>query len=132
MYPTEAIMAEDILRLRNMTFHAYHGVWDEEREVGQRFEVDLEIYTDSRAAGRSDRLKDTIDLYKVYEVVEEVVTSGRYQLVEAIAEQVASAVCDRFPVPKLRVRVRKPHSPIPGISEGIEVEIVRASNGATG
>jgi dihydroneopterin aldolase len=119
-------MTNDILRLRNMTFHAYHGVWDEEREVGQRFEVDIEIFTDSRAAGASDRLKDTVDLYKVYEVVEEIVTSGRFQLVEALAENVATAVRERFGVGKLLVRVRKPHSPIPGISEGIEVEIVRS------
>ncbi len=118
-------MADDILRLRNMTFHAHHGVWDEEREVGQRFEVDIEIFMDTSAAGRSDRLKDTVDLYKVYQTVEEIVTSGRYQLVEALAEHVAAAVQQRFGVDRLRVCVRKPHSPIPGISEGIEVEIIR-------
>ncbi len=121
-------MEQDVIRLKNMLFHAYHGVWDEEREVGQRFQVDVEIYGDFSTAGKSDRLKDTVDLYRVYQVVEQVVVRRQFKLVEALAESIAQALLREFAIQKIRVRVRKPNSPIKGISDGIEVEILRTSS----
>lgn len=119
-------MPTDVIRLSNMLFHAFHGVWDEEREVGQRFEVDIEIMMDTSTAGRSDLLRDTIDLYKIYECVEVIVTQRKYKLVEALAEAIAGTLLEKFAMPQLLVRVRKPNSPIRGICDGIEVEIVRS------
>jgi len=118
-------MSRDIIRLKNMTFHAFHGVWDEEREIGQRFEVDVELQVDVRAAAETDKLKDTVDLYKVFEAVEKVVVHGKFRLVETMAERIARQLLRGFEVNEVRVRVRKPHAPIRGIQEGIEVEIVR-------
>ena len=122
-------MAEDIIKLKRMLFHAYHGVWDEEREVGQRFEVDVELFMDISPAGRTDALKDTIDLYKLYDAVEDIVVNRNYKLVETLAETIAKELLAQFPIPKLLVRVRKPNSPIRGISDGIEVEILRSKQG---
>ncbi len=118
-------MPQDIIRLRNMTFHAHHGVWDEEREIGQRFEVDLELSTDVTQAAGSDKLKDTIDLYTVFESVEQIVVRQTFNLVETIAERVAEKVLTDFAISEVRVIVRKPRAPIRGIQDGIEVEIVR-------
>jgi len=119
-------MTSDVLRLKNMTFHAYHGVWDEEREIGQRFEVDVEIKSDVRTAAETDKLKDTVDLYAVFEKVEGVMSNGKFRLVETMAERIAKEILLTFKVPEVLVRVRKPHAPIRGIQDGIEVEIVRA------
>lgn len=121
-------MPGDILKLKNMTFHAYHGVWDEEREIGQRFEVDVELKMDVRAAANSDRLKDTVDLYAVFEAVQGVVLNGKYLLLETMAEKVAQTILQKFNVQEALVRVRKPHAPIGGIQDGIEVEIVRSGS----
>jgi dihydroneopterin aldolase len=118
-------MPEDVLRLNKMVFHAYHGVWDEERQVGQRFEVDVAIVGDTSVSGKSDSLKDTVDLYKLYDTVEKVVTKRNFKLVEALAETIARTLLEKFPIHKVLVRVRKPNSPIRGITDGIEVEIVR-------
>lgn len=115
-----------MLKLKNMTFHAYHGVWDEERQIGQRFEVDVELKMDVRKAAKTDRLKDTIDLYKVFAEVESVIEGEKYLLVETMAERVAQRILEKFTPSEIRVRVRKPHAPIKGIQDGIEVEIVRS------
>ncbi len=111
-----------------MTFHAYHGVWDEEREIGQRFEVDLELVTDVREAARTDKLKDTVDLYSVFETVEQVILSGPFRLLETMAEKIARDVLQKYRVEQVVVRVRKPHAPIRGIQDGIEVEIQRSAS----
>ncbi len=118
-------MAKDILRLKNMTFHAYHGVWDEEREIGQRFEVDMELMVDVGAVAKTDKLRDTVDLYTVFQTVEAVISEQKFNLVETMAERIADRVLQDFSVSELLVRVRKPHAPIRGIQDGIEVEIVR-------
>ena len=118
-------MPSDYIRLNKMVFRGYHGVWDEERQVGQRFEVDIEFVIDIKVAAKSDNIKDTIDLYKVYQVVETIVTKKSFKLVETLAETITTTLLRQFPIQELRVRVRKPNSPVPGICDGIEVEIVR-------
>ena len=118
-------MPNDYLRLNKMVFRGYHGVWDEERQVGQRFEVDVEFVFDIQPAAQSDNIKDTIDLYKVYQIVETIVTKKSFKLVETLAETIATALLRKYPVAALRVNLRKPNSPVPGICDGIEVEIVR-------
>lgn len=117
----------DILRVRNMTFHGYHGLLPEEARLGQRFEVDVELRLDLGPAGRGDDPSRTADYAAVYRVVEEVVVGPRrYDLVEAVAEAVAAAVGQRFPgVESILVRVRKPHPPVPSHFDGLEVEIER-------
>jgi dihydroneopterin aldolase len=118
-------MAWDCIRLNKMVFRGYHGVWDEERQVGQRFEVDVEFAGDIKTAAKSDNIRDTIDLYKVYQIVEKIVTRKSFKLVETLAETIAASLLRHFPVEELRLRVRKPNSPVPGICDGIEIEIVR-------
>ncbi len=119
-------MPVDTLRLRNMTFHAFHGVWDEEREIGQRFEVDVELKVDAQAASLTDKLKDTIDLAAVFEKVQHVIVEGRYRLLETMGEKVAQKILQDFDVSEVRVRVRKPHAPIRGTQDGMEVELTRS------
>ncbi|MFQ5770814.1 MAG: dihydroneopterin aldolase, partial [bacterium] len=104
------------------------GVWDEEREIGQRFEVDVELKTDCRAAVKSDRLRDTVDLKAVFVTVKKVVSNGKFLLLETMANRIAQSILAEFNgVDEVLVRVRKPHAPIPGIQDGIEVEIVRST-----
>ncbi|MCG3155144.1 MAG: Dihydroneopterin aldolase [bacterium] len=120
-------MPADIIRLNRMIFHAYHGYWDEERQVGQRFEVDVELQVNVQQAASSDNIRDTVDLYKVYQTVEHVVTKNTFKLVETLTQVIADTLLREFNLAQVRVRVRKPNSPVPGISDGIEVEIQRSA-----
>jgi dihydroneopterin aldolase len=122
-------MPADFLRLKNMVFHGYHGYWDEERRVGQRFEVDVELTVEVAQAAQTDHIRDTVDLYKVYQAVEKVVTGKRFKLVETLAEKIASVLLRRFAIRDVHLCVRKPNSPVPGICDGIEVEIFRERGG---
>ena len=115
----------DTIRLSNLIFYAYHGVEESEKQMGQRFEVDVELYLELNIAGRSDQLKDTIDYTEVYQVIEELVLEGEYNLIEALAEDIAQNIVNRFPVAETLVRVRKPHVSLRGISDGVEIEIIR-------
>jgi 7,8-dihydroneopterin aldolase/epimerase/oxygenase len=119
-------MAEDRIILQGMVFYGYHGVNPEERVQGQRFEVDLDLEMDLSAAGLSDDLAHTVNYAAAYKLAKEVVEGQPYNLIEAVAERLASALLSRFPLGGVRVRVRKPWAPIKGsVLESVAVEIVR-------
>src|ERR1700738_1582261 len=64
-------------------FFGGHGVFPAERELGARFSVDVELEGDLRVPGASDRLEDTIDYARAYDVVREVVEGEPCHLLEA-------------------------------------------------
>lgn len=119
-------MPLDHIRLRGMRFYGYHGALPAERELGQRFVVDVELAFDLRPAGQSDDLARTVSYAEVYDLVRAVVEGPPRALLECVAEQVAARILERFAiVEEVRVLARKPEAPIPGILEAAEVEIIR-------
>jgi dihydroneopterin aldolase len=121
----------DKLKITGMTFHAFHGVTELERESGQRFEVDVEMQLDLSMAGRTDLIEHTIDVREVYETVAEVVMEGNFRLIEAMAERIADVIFDRYSVYNVTIRIVKPYAALGGIARGIEVVMNRhrESNG---
>ena len=117
-------MTSDVLRIRNMAFFAYHGLFPEEARLGQRFEVDVEIFGDFRGMAHQAQ-PDVADYPQVYALVERVMTQERYGLVEALADRIAEVLQNELKLNQLLVRVRKPHPPLPAHFDGIEVEVRR-------
>ena len=115
----------DILRIINMVFHAYVGQENSEREVGQKIEVDVDLFLDLSTAGQTDSINNTIDTRDIYKIIEEITMEGEGYLIEGLAEKIASALIEKLEVPEVLVRVRKPNAGIGGICDGIEVEIIR-------
>src|SRR5690625_4139396 len=105
---------DDRVTLRNMQFYARHGVYGAERELGQRFEVDVDLFLDASEAAATDDLAKAVNYVDVYEFVKEVVQGEPFNLIEALAGAVADGVLERFPVDGVTVRVRKPSVAIGG------------------
>ncbi len=97
-----------VIELRGLEVHGFHGVLEEERRVGQRFLVDLELEPVHDGAAASDRIEDTVDYRDVVTVVQEVSSRTSYRLLEAFAASIADELLDRLPLRSVRVRVRKP------------------------
>lgn len=121
--------AADRIFLEGMLFFGYHGVQPEERSRGQRFLVDVELTVDLRAAGRSDDLARTINYSEVYRRVREIVEGPPQQLIETVAETIATALLTEFRPDVARVTVRKPDAPIEGaVFQSVGVSVVRDLN----
>lgn len=118
---------QDILKINNMVFHAFIGQENYEHEVGHRYEVDVKLNLDLATAGQTDNIEDTIDVRKVYRVIEEIMMEADVHLVEAITEQIANALIEKLGIAEVMVRVRKPNAPIGGICDGFEVEMTRTA-----
>ena len=116
----------DKIILEGMAFYGYHGAREEERRLGQRFLVDVELTADLAPAGKSDRLDDTLDYGEAYKVVRAVLEGPSKNLLEALAEEVAGRLLDALPAQAVRVRIKKPGVPIKGaILAHSAVEIYR-------
>ena len=116
--------SQDIIRINNASFYAYHGVATDEQNLGGKFEVDVEIRADLSAAIAHDSLRQTIDYEAVYALLQNVVTAKRYYLVEALANTIVRGILETFPSCEVvTVRVRKPHPPVKGIVDSVEVEV---------
>lgn len=115
----------DRIVIRDMVFYGYHGVFEAEREIGQRFEVDVELCLDLRSVAHSDDLDGTINYVDVYTAVKDLVEEQEFRLIESLAEAIAQQILTAYDLKEVVVRVRKPHAPIGGIVGTVEVEIRR-------
>lgn len=109
-----------------MQFYGFHGLFAEENKLGQRFNVDLELFVDLQKAGQTDYMDDSVHYGHVYETVKAIVEGEQKNLIEAVAENIAEAILGNFTkVNACQVRVVKPDAPIPGHFESVAVEIYR-------
>jgi len=112
------------IRMKNCAFFARHGVLDEEETLGQRFYVDAELDVEPGTALESDSIEATVDYGIAFREIERIVTGRRRFLIEALAFDVARALCERFPqIIQARITVRKPNAPVPGVLDHVEVTV---------
>ncbi|MCH7613703.1 MAG: dihydroneopterin aldolase [Candidatus Marinimicrobia bacterium] len=115
----------DIIRLHNMQFYGYHGVSASEKHLGGKFEVDVEMLADLKKACENDDLNASIDYEAVYKTVDSCVKNDNFYLIEALANSIAKELLNEFSISKIIVKVRKPHVPIHGMLDTVEIEISR-------
>jgi len=114
----------DTILLQGIQVPAALGVSAAERRMRRPVTLDLEIETNLAAAGRSDRIQQTIHYKRVFEVVEDVAANQPHRLVEALGQRIADAVLGKFAVDAVTVVVRKP-SPIAGVLDYAGIRIRR-------
>lgn len=114
------------LFLRALPFFARHGVHEAERELGQRFVVDVDWWLDTRPAAWADDEALTISYQQVYEHVSAVVNDDPVNLIETLAERIATRLLDHFHLlEQVRVVVHKPGAPVTGVFGDVGIEIIR-------
>jgi dihydroneopterin aldolase len=116
---------DDVILLQGIQVPAALGVTAAERRLRRPVLLDLEVRTDLRRAGRSDRIRDTLHYRHIFQVVEDVAANQEHKLVEALAERIAQAVLAKFDAEAVTVSVRKP-TPISGVLQYAGVRVTRS------
>ncbi|MEL0036975.1 MAG: dihydroneopterin aldolase [Gammaproteobacteria bacterium] len=98
----------DIVYIRDLQVSTIIGIFDWEREIKQTVSIDLEMATDISKAAQSDHIDDALNYKSIGKRVTAYVEDSDFQLVETLAENIASLVRDEFNVPWLRLRLSKP------------------------
>ena len=58
--------------IKNMMFYGFHGVYEYEREQGQKFYIDMEVETKDDKVVETDKIEDGVDMAAIYDVVKDV------------------------------------------------------------
>jgi dihydroneopterin aldolase len=116
----------DRILLNGLVFFGRHGCHAAEKELGQKFTVDIELECDLRRAGETDALEDTVDYVAVYNTAKEIIEGEPVQLLENLAQRIAEFALQDPKVVSAWVRIRKPHVAIPGALDYLGVEITRS------
>lgn len=114
--------------LKGICFEATHGVFKEEKEKAQKFEVDIKLCLNLEKCAKSDCLCDTIDYTSVVPIVKETANFKNFNLVESLATQIVKELFFRFPpVYSITITIRKPKANVVAQAQ-IEITIQRDRN----
>ena len=116
----------DKIYIRDLEFIGYHGVFEEEKKLGQKFYVTLELITNLRDAGLNDDILKTTHYGEVAKTVEKIFFSKKYDLIETLAEDIAREILLNFNlISELKLEIKKPWAPVGIPLDNVAVEINR-------
>ena len=116
----------DRIILDGMQFYGFHGCNDYEKQLGQKFRVDVEVEVSLEAARKSDNLNDTVSYSHLFRAVKSVFEGPPRNLLETVAGEIADKLITDFPVNAVAIRVKKMSPPInAGFMDFAGVEIYR-------
>lgn len=114
----------DVIFIDGLQVQALIGVYEFERDGTQPLVFDVEMEVDTRSAGGSDALADTVDYAAVAQAIQARCAQSAFALVEALAEAIAAQLLGDFPIQQVMLRVSKPQA-VPA-ARGVGVRIVRS------
>ncbi len=113
------------IKLNNMKFHSYIGVYAEEKKIGQNIEIDLACQMQSDQSRYTDDLTDTVSYGAIYRIIEKTVADSKVDLVERLGQQIFDdirAVYDAEIV-AMSLNIRKLAVPVNGIFDSVEITL---------
>jgi dihydroneopterin aldolase len=119
----------DSITLKGMRFHTRVGLLPHEQRIPQPLELDLTVWLSLRRVGETDSARNLLDYRELYRLVSETVGGSHHRLLEALCEKIAARALNLHGVGRVRVAARKPHAPIDGPLDFVEVVLER--DGAT-
>ena len=121
---------KDSITLKGLRFHTRVGLLPHEESVPQPLELDLTIWLSLASVGETDSPNDLLDYRDLYAVVADTVGTSHHRLLEALCAKIAQRVLRLDAVERVRVAARKPHAPIEGPLDHVEVVLERSRGDA--
>jgi dihydroneopterin aldolase len=114
------------ITLEGLEFFAYHGFHEEERKIGNRYEVDITVESDFDRAAESDVLAHTVDYGQLYQLVSGEMQRST-QLLERLAGRIAQSVLDEIPtITQVKVSISKLNPPLGGLCKKARVTLSKS------
>ena len=108
------------IKINNMKFHSYIGVYEEEKKIGQNIEIDL-IISLSKEIIKNDDINSTLSYGDCYRKIEKIVKASRVDLLETLALDIIKEMNKK--IEYVQVNIRKLAVPINGIFDSVEIQI---------
>ena len=118
-------MHRDKILIKGLHCSVRVGVRREEQEVRRNCELDVALYFDLSAAGKSDELDLTVNYSKVIDLIRELSRQVQYKLLESFAYRLFEEIFQSTAATRVTLRVKKMNPPIEGRFEYVGVELTR-------
>ena len=116
----------DQITIKGLETFGYHGVFEEESFLGQKFIIDAVLYLDTRKAGKTDDLNLSVDYGEVCKLIKKIVEVERFSLIESLAEEIAARTLLTYSlVRQVEITVYKPWAPVLISMDTVAVSIKR-------
>jgi dihydroneopterin aldolase len=113
-----------VIKLTGLEFFAYHGYHAEERTIGNRYKVDIELETNFGQAAIADDLTATVNYEKVFSIATERMKRPA-RLLEHLAYEINEGLREAFPqVKRIQIEVTKFNPPLGGVCHSASVVVV--------
>ncbi len=110
----------DYLTVSALKVSASHGHYEHERKTEQEFKVSLRVGYESRPAGASDKLEDTIDYDDLRRIVRDTFSGTQRYLVEKLADDIAAEILKDERAKEVTVSIQKTAVWLDGVP-GVEI-----------
>ena len=117
-------MMTDSVFVRGLEFEGNHGYTAAERRGTRRFRVNLTLELPLKAAAASDKIADTVDYWKVSEVVVGLGTKSTFKLLEALAGAIGARIQELYPRAQVAIEIEKLAPPCPGVPAACGIRLV--------
>lgn len=103
------------IKITGLEVYAHHGVFDFERQYGQKFIIDASVWLDGKAAANTDDLAKTVHYGNLASAIVENAKANPVDLIETLAQRLLDLVFNfgGGVVQRAKVTVHKPSAPIP-------------------
>ncbi len=115
----------DEIQIKDLLLRTIIGINAEERRDRQDVLINVTLYADTRQAGESDRMEDSVNYRTIAKQIIALVESSQFYLVEKLAEQIAALCLQDERVERARVSVEKPGALRFACSVGVTIERAR-------
>ena len=108
------------IQLNNLRFFAKHGVYEEEKIIGNEFEVNISMQIDAPEETLT-KIDDTVNYAKVYEIAGRVFSQPK-SLLETVAMEMAKSILESFAgLKNISIQITKLHPPITSFTGSVSV-----------
>ena len=100
----------DKIIIKDASFLVKLGITEEEKKESQEIFIDIAMSTNTKKSAASDDIADTLDYFKIYEGLKNILENNKYNLIETVTEVTADYILKNFGVKKVKIRVKKPNA----------------------
>ncbi len=113
------------ISIEGMEFFAYHGRYNDEHIIGNKYIVDFYFETDTKGAEKSDDIRQTVNYQSVYKVIKKEMKLNS-KLIEHVAKRIIDAVCKEFPhIKEANIKISKLNPQLGGKADKVSVTVSR-------
>ena len=115
---------ESKISLKNIKLFGFHGVSDEEKSLGQKFEIDAEIIFKNNSH-KLDILAETLDYSLIFNDIKNIFYKTKYNLIEHLGHAIVNKIFSNHDILLCKIIIRKPGAPINAIFDSVEIEVLK-------